>query len=126
MITNFKKIGEYVQPNQYAIYEKFIGKNKSKKIPIVYLLVVNNEIKYIGESRRGYTRPLSFNKNKVMNKQRKEIYKATSSNQKVEVFAYEVPFTNQIINGLKIEIYTGQDYEKALIKKYEPEWNGRT
>ena len=78
MITNFKKIGEYVQPNQYAIYEKFIGKNKSKKIPIVYLLVVNNEIKYIGESRRGYTRPLSFNKNKVMNKQRKEIYKAAN------------------------------------------------
>ena len=33
-----------------------IGKSKSKVVPLVYLFVVNREIKYIGESRRGYSR----------------------------------------------------------------------
>jgi hypothetical protein len=27
---------------------------------------------------------------------------------------------------MEIESYLAQDYEKALIKKYKPEWNGRT
>ena len=125
MIKNFIKIGEYIKPNQDPTYEEFIGKNKTKKIPIVYLFVVNKQIKYIGESRRGYYRPLSYNKNNVM-RQRLEILKITTKNIKVEVFAYEVPTKKVCVNDMEVDTYIAQDYEKALIIKYNPEWNGRS
>ena len=53
------------------------------------------------------------------------IYRATESGHKVEVYAFEVPSQLAIVNGLEIENYLAQDYEKALIKLHAPEWNGR-
>ena len=55
-------------------------------IPIVYLFAVEDEIKYIGESRRGYSRALSYNKNKVMLKQRKSIETILKQGKTVEDF----------------------------------------
>ena len=126
MIKNFKKIGEYKTIGENPEYEKYIGKSKSKIIPIVYLFAVEDEIKYIGESRRGYSRPLSYNKNKVMLKQRKSIETILKQGKTVEVYALEIENEKTIVNGMEIESYLAQDYEKALIKKYKPEWNGRT
>lgn len=124
MLENFVKIGEYTKPNSNPEY---IGcpKKKSQKAPIVYLLVVEDEIKYIGETRGGYYRPLNYNKNKVMKNQREAIFNTTSNGQKVEVFAYEVPGMTVTVNGLQVDCYLAQDYEKALIQKLKPEWNGR-
>ena len=125
MLDNFLKIGEYTEPNANPEYIEFLGKKKSQKASIVYLLVVEGTIKYIGETRRGYMRPLSYNKNIVMKNQREGIFNATSKGQKVEVFAYEVSNVKTNINGLEVDCYLAQDYEKALINKYKPEWNGR-
>lgn len=125
MIRNFKKIGEYLKPNADPEYIEYIGKTKSKVVPIVYLFVVNKEIKYIGESRRGYSRPLSYNKNKVMNKQREAINKSLKAGNLVEVYALEIPNQKIKVNGMEIDNYLAQDYEKALIKKFRPSWNGR-
>ena len=36
-----------------------------------------------------------------------------SANQKIKV------------NGMEIDNYLAQDYEKALIEKFRPSWNGR-
>ena len=126
MLNNFIKIGEYKSLGENPEYEQFIGKNKSKVIPVVYLFVVEDEIKYIGESRRGYSRPLSYNKNKVMLKQRKAIETILKKGKTVEVYALEIKNETTVVNGMEIESYLAQDYEKALIKKYKPEWNGRT
>lgn len=125
MIKSFTKIGEYLEPNKDPVYKEFLGNKKSYKASIVYLLVVNRKIKYIGETRQGYMRPLSYNKNFVMKKQREGILKEISKGNKVEVFAFEVQGIKTIVNDLEIDCYLAQDYEKALIKKYKPEWNGR-
>ena len=45
--------------------------------------------------------------------------------KKVEVYALEVPSEIAVVNGLEIENYLAQDYEKALIRLHNPDWNGR-
>ena len=125
MLENFKKIGEYREPNKSPVYIEFIGRNKSKGPPIVYLFVVEGVIKYIGESRRGYNRPLSYNSNKVMVAQRTAIEEATKAGNVVEVWAYEVANSKVEVNGIEVDVYVAQDYEKVLIKIHDPEWNGR-
>lgn len=124
-ISNFKKIGEYYALDADPSYEEYIGRQKSKKLSIVYLMVVNNEILYIGESRRGYSRPLSYHKNNIMKNQKDGITKELNNGNKVEVFALEIPNQEIQINGEKVDCYLAQDYEKFLIKKYSPQWNGR-
>ena len=125
MITNFKKIGEYLRPGEDPEYQSFIGRNKTKKLPLVYLFIVDEEIKYIGETRQGYSRPLSYHRNKIMKRQKEAIYHSTKSGKKVEVYALEVQSQVATVNGLEIKNYLAQDYEKALIKLHAPDWNGR-
>jgi len=125
LITNFKKIGEYLRPGEDPEYQSFIGRNKTKKLPLVYLFIVDGEIKYIGETRQGYSRPLSYHRNKIMNRQNEAIYRSTESGRKVEVYALEVPSQMTKINGLEIENYLKKKKKKALIKLHAPEWNGR-
>ena len=125
MIANFQKIGEYLLPGEDPEYRSFIGRNKTKKLPLVYLFVVEGKIKYTGEARQGYSRPLSYHKNKVMKRQIEAIHRSTASGQKVEIYASTVPSEVAVVNGLEVESYLAQDYEKALIKLYRPEWNGR-
>jgi hypothetical protein len=125
MIANFQKIGEYLRPGEDPEYQSFIGRNKTKKLPLVYLFVVDGEIKYIGETRQGYSRPLSYHKNKVMKRQNEAIRRSTAAGQKVEVYALEVPSEIAVVNGLEIENHLAQDYEKALIRLHSPDWNGR-
>ncbi len=97
MIANFQKIGEYLRPGEDPEYQSFIGRNKTKKLPLVYLFIVDGEIKYIGETRQGYSRPLSYHKNKVMKRQNQAICRSTASGQKVEVLRgnKKCPITNR-------------------------------
>ena len=125
MIANFQKTGEYLLPGEDPEYRSFIGRNKTRKLPQDYLFVVERKIKYIGEARQGYSPPLSYHKNKVMKRQNEAIRRSTASGQKVEIYALTVPSEVAVVNGLEIENYYAQDREKALIKLYRPEWNGR-
>jgi len=125
MLKGFKKIGEYREPGADPVYEEYIGRTKSAVVPIVYLLVVSGVIKYVGESRRGYSRPLSYHKNKVMRRQREGVLSAVANGGVVEVFAIEVPHIKMMFNGANFDCYVAQDYEKYLIAQHTPEWNGR-
>lgn len=125
MLNNFKKIGEYRPRGNGPDYIEFIGRAKSKVFPIVYLFVLEEHIVYIGETRRGYSRPLSYHKNQVMARQREGIEEANNNNQTVEVYALEVPYISIDFNGEKFTSYIAQDYEKFLIEKHNPLWNGR-
>ena len=125
MIANFQKIGEYLLPGEDPEYQLFIGRNKTKRLPLVYLFVVEGKIKHIGETRQGYSRPLSYHKNKIMKRQNDAIRRSTASGQKVEIYALEVPSEVAVVNGLEIENFLAQDYEKALIRLHSSEWNGR-
>ena len=53
VITNLKKIGEFLRRGDDPECQAFIDRNKSKKLPLVYLFIVGGEIKYIGETRQG-------------------------------------------------------------------------
>lgn len=125
MLPNFRKIGEYRSIDDGPEYISYIGRTKSRIFPIVYLFVVDDIIVYIGESRRGYSRPLSYHKNMVMNRQREGIFSAIQSGRVVEVFAIEVPNISLEFNSEMLSCYLAQDYEKLLISKYQPKWNGR-
>ena len=125
IFKNFKKIGEYVNPGEPPLYKEFIGENKSKVFPLVYLLVVNGLIKYIGETRRGYTRPLYYHKNHEMKTKKEAIWQTTKEGLKVEVYGIEIKSKVIKIDGIDIECYLAQDYEKYLIQTFNPEWNHR-
>lgn len=125
MLNGFIKIGQYIPGEPQPEYISFIGRNKTKKIPIVYLFVIGVEIVYVGESRRGYSRPLSYHKNKTMARQRLGIVEANNNNQTVDVYAIEVPNVYVQFNEEEFLCYVAQDYEKFLIKKFKPPWNGR-
>ena len=125
IFKNFKKIGEYVIPGEPPLYKEFIGRNKSKVFPLVYLLVVDGHIKYIGETRRGYARPLNYHKNDIMKTQKEAIWQKTKEGLKVEVYGTEIKSKVIKINDIDIECYLAQDYEKYLIQTFRPEWNGR-
>jgi len=60
-----------------------------------------------------------------MKRQNEAIRRSTAVGQKVEVYALEVPSEIAVVNGLEIENYLAQDYEKALIRLHSPDWNGR-
>ena len=60
-----------------------------------------------------------------MKRQNDAIRRSTASGQKVEICALEVPSEVVVVNGLEIENYLAQDYEKALIRLHRPELNGR-
>ena len=125
MLDNFVKIGEYRPGEVGPEYITFIGRTKSKVMPIVYLFSIAGEIVYIGETRRGYNRPLTYHKNEVMVRQREGILQANKENQIVDVYAIEVPSVSMEFNGERFSSYVAQDYEKFLISKYNPIWNGR-
>lgn len=127
LISNFMKIGEYRSPGEPPAYKEFIGKTKTKKRHCVYAFVVNDEILYIGETRRGFARPLSYHLNKVMHVQRDGIEKYTKSGQIVEVFAKEIELHSFKcpITGTNLNAYVGGDIERHLISICKPKWNGR-
>jgi len=60
-----------------------------------------------------------------MNKQREAINKSLKGGNFVEVYALEIPNRKTKVNGMEIDNYLAQDYEKALIEKFRPSWNGR-
>ena len=60
-----------------------------------------------------------------MNKQREAINKSLKAGNFVEVYALEIPNRKTKVNGMEIDNYLAQDYEKALINKFRPSWNGR-
>ena len=89
---------------------------KRRSFPQVYLFIVGGEITYIGETRQGYSRPLSYHRNKIIKRQNEAILRSTESGHRVSVYAPEVPSRLAVLNGLEIENCLAQDYEKALIK----------
>ena len=99
VITNSKKIGEYLRPGEDHEYQSFICNNKTKKLPPVYLLVVGGDIQYIGDARQGYSRPLSYHRNKIMKRQNEAIFRSTESGHKVKVYALGVPSQLAVVNG---------------------------
>lgn len=124
----FDKIGEYRKPNEAPEYLEYIGRTKSKERSVIYLLTVDEKVLYIGETRRGFSRPLWYHENDVMKVQREGIYEKTKRGKIVEVFALEIANIEVTcpITGDLIDAYIGGDVERHLIAMHKPAWNGRS
>jgi hypothetical protein len=117
----FVSIGVYFKNSNNEPFCRFNVKKSDIK-SLVYALVVENEIKYIGKTIRGYSRPLSYLKNDVMVNVKEGILNSLKDNRKVHVL---VKSENLIytMEGLDIDIDIAEGYEQALISKFKPEWN---
>ena len=123
MLDNFVKIGEYREPNTNSEYKEYIGRTKSKVQSCVYTLSVNGALKYIGKTKRGFSRPLSYNKNDVMKNQRDGILEETTAGNIVEVHAFITDGFSVNVNGVNVAVDVCEDYEQELIRIYNPPWN---
>ena len=87
----FNYVGKYHKNKLDKVdleYERGL-KSKVSENGLIYVLVVDNYIKYIGESKR-YSRPLNYHKNNVMKDVREGIKKEVLYNNKeVKVYIYE-------------------------------------
>jgi hypothetical protein len=119
--NGFKLVGKYElsQENEViSVQEKNI--KKTERLNLVYILVVNNEIKYIGRTIQGYSRPLNYHKNKVMHHVYSNLHNEIKKGNIVKVHAKK--FIDKIpYEGLILDVF--EAYETALIKKCNPKWN---
>jgi hypothetical protein len=60
-----------------------------------------------------------------MKTKKEAIWQTTKEGLKVEVYGIEIKSKVIKIDGIDIECYLAQDYEKYLIQTFSPEWNHR-
>lgn len=120
MIDNFIFVGHYRQA--WDAIQPFLneGVDKAERVSLVYMFVVEDEIKYIGKTIQGHIRPLSYHKNNVMVDVRDGIFNACAEGGIVKIYTrrFDTPL---MFEGLELDIC--EAYEQALITKYKPAWN---
>ena len=121
MLEGFSEIG-YYHLRQDGIADVVLGEGVQKhlRLSLVYMLVVDEEIKYIGKTIQGYIRPLSYHKNRVMSDVNGGITEECSKGRIVKIYArkFDEPF---MYEGLELDLC--EAYEQALISRYKPQWN---
>jgi len=116
----FFKIGTFYN-NQGSIDRRLEeGIGVSDRLPLVYAMVVDEEIMYIGETIQGYKRPLNYHTNEKMSDVRNGILDSVSRGLEVNVFARTTELEFEF-EGLPLNLRVS--LEAALIKKYTPPWN---
>jgi len=121
----FKEGGKYykkVDGKTYSVDLEYKRGDKSKisENGLIYVLIVDDYIKYIGESKR-YSRPLNYHKNNVMKAVEKGINKEVLENNKeVKVYIYE-PSPQKILN-LNEQNYKSEFININLYKSIETYW----
>lgn len=117
----FTKIANYTYNiKQKNIECKDILVDRAETLYLVYVLVANNKIMYIGKTKQGYIRPLGYHKNNVMLRVKDGITQECKKGGSVDVFVRTDDFE---ITFEKININVYESLETALIQKFNPEWN---
>ena len=127
--ADFIKIGEYSLQNNDMIMTKITKEKLNEKKKLVYAFVVDDLVMYIGKTKQGYCRPLSYHRDYNNSKKSRAVHKGIrqviSDNKIIEIFARVFKENDNInINNneeIKINPYVG--YEEALINKFDLEWN---
>ena len=123
----FEKIGEYSLQNNDMIsndigFTKEILKKRKK---LVYAFVVDDLVMYIGKTKQGFKRPLSYYRDYINSKKKRAVHEGIReviSKNKIEIFARVFEYDIKVENiEIKINPYVG--VEEALINKYMLKWN---
>ena len=123
----FKEVGKYYKKLnnvdlKYIVDLEYKRGDKSKisENGLIYVLIVDDYIKYIGESKR-YSRPLNYHKNNVMKAVEKGINtEVLENNKEVKVYIYE-PSPQKILN-LNEQNYKSEFININLYKSIETYW----
>jgi hypothetical protein len=120
MLDKFTHVAKFVQLNEEVQCVVNEDVDKYERVSLVYMMVVDNTIKYIGKTIQGLRRPLTYHKNLVMEDVNKGITEHCSSGKVVDVYCrrFDVPLQ---FEDLDLDIC--EAYEQALISKFKPEWN---
>lgn len=127
--ANFIKIGEYLLQNNDMIRINITEEKLKEKKKLVYAFVIDDLVKYIGKTKGGYYRPLSYHKDYNNSDKNRDVHngirQVISDNKTIEIFAriFKEDDNISIINNEKIKINPYAGYEEALINKFNPEWN---
>ena len=116
----FRKIGEYQLSGEEVDRKVEEGIAVSERLPLVYAITTDQVVAYLGQTMQGYRRPLGYHVNEKMENVREGIREALLKGQTVEVFARSNELTMER-EGLELNLREAM--EKALTKKYMPEWN---
>jgi len=125
--NNFHQIGEYYLINNELKrnYKKYTNELLSKGRKLVYAFIVDDLVMYIGKTKQGFKRPLSYHTDYNNNKKTRGVHKGIReviSKSKIEVFARVFKHEIKVENiEIKINPYVG--YEEALINNFTFKWN---
>lgn len=118
----FDKIGEYYLVNNDLERNIITNKLLTKERKLVYAFIVDDLVMYIGKTKQGFYRPLSYHRDYNNSKKRRSVHEGIReviSKSKIEIFARvfkPIPFEK-----FKINPYVG--VEEAIIENYRLEWN---
>lgn len=119
--NNFINIGAYFKNENGDLDRKVEdGIRVTERVSLVYVILVNNECKYIGKTIQGFTRPLSYHKNNVMKVVLHGIREELNLGHEVKIFARKFDIKHHFED---LELDLCEAYEQALIRKYKPDWN---
>jgi len=123
----FEKIGEYSLQNNDMIsndigFTKEVLKVREK---LVYAFVVDDLVMYIGKTKRGFKRPLSYHKDYNNPEKKRAVHERIREvirKNKIEIFARV--FEGEIkVENIEIMFNPYVCVEEALIKEFQPKWN---
>jgi hypothetical protein len=92
----------------------------SRRQPLVYAILAEDECRYVGKTVQGYGRPLGYHKNDVMTRVRDGIRDALREGRPVTVLA-KTEGLRATHEGLELNLI--EAVEHALIRRLDPAWN---
>lgn len=117
------KLGSYKKNTEEVKFEYLkYPENKNIKLDLVYILSVENEVKYIGKTTQGYNRPTSYHKNGVMTNVKNGVHLSLDNGKEVEVFI-KIFGENDLLDWKGFNLNIVESIERALIGLCGPEWN---
>ena len=123
----FEKIGEYSLQNNDMISNDigFVKEILNKRKKLVYAFVVDDLVMYVGKTKQGFKRPLSYHRDYNNSKKKRAVHEGIReviSENKIEIFARV--FEDDIkVENIKIKINPYVGVEEALISNCTLKWN---
>jgi hypothetical protein len=121
---DFKQIGSYITNNGDHDVETQPAVQRRSKFKMVYALVSDGKVKYIGKTIQGYSRPLGYLNNDVMHRVQNGIVSQLQEGRTVDIYirCKGLELAADDINKLPaMNVYSA--FEEALIQEFRPPWN---
>jgi hypothetical protein len=120
-VHGFRRIGSYHLEGDAVVRRALVP--ITQRLPLVYALVADETVRYVGKTVQGYSRPLNYHKNDVMSDVRDGIRAELQAGRSVTVWA-KTEGLHATHEGLELNLI--EAIEHALIRQLSPAWNNQT